>query len=118
MKLTFNGSEKRSAMRAKRARVKKKEQNKAKNRVGGFAIPFAYAQQQLSRASEHLQIALALFPLGAEANELMGLVFLQANDGHSATRISMWWPARVAGVVLCRDARAQAGPGGEVRVEP
>ena len=86
MNLTFNGSEKRSAVRAKRARVKKKEENKAKNRVGGFAIPFAYAQQQLARASEHLQIALALFPLGAEANELMGLVFLQANDGHSATR--------------------------------
>ncbi len=86
MNLTFNGSEKRSAMRAKRAKVKKKEENKARNRTGGFAIPFAYAQQQLARASEHLQIALALFPLGAEANELMGLVFLQANDGRSATR--------------------------------
>lgn len=86
MNLTFNESENRSALRAKRARVKKKEKDKAKNRVGGFAIPFAYAQQQLARASEHLQIALALFPLGAEANQLMGLVFLQANDGHSATR--------------------------------
>ena len=86
MKLSFNGSEKRSALRVRRARVKKKEENKARNRVGGFAIPFAYAQQQLGRASEHLQIALALFPLGAEANELMGLVFLQANDGHSAIK--------------------------------
>jgi tetratricopeptide (TPR) repeat protein len=87
MKLTFNGSEKRSAIRTKRAQVKKKaDQAKARTRVGGFAIPFAYAQQQLSRASEHLQVALALFPLGAEANELMGLVFLQANDGHAATR--------------------------------
>jgi len=87
MNLTFNGDEKRSAIRATRARVKKKEdRNRAKNSVGGFAIPFAYAQQQLARASEHLQIALALFPLGAEANQLMGLVFLQANDGHSATR--------------------------------
>jgi tetratricopeptide (TPR) repeat protein len=87
MKLTFNGSEKRSAIRTKRAQVKKKaDQSKARTRVGGFAIPFAYAQQQLSRASEHLQVALALFPLGAEANELMGLVFLQANDGHAATR--------------------------------
>ena len=84
MKLTFDGSEKRSALRVKRARVKKKEEAKARNRVGGFAIPFAYAQQQLGRASEHLQIALALFPLGAEANELMGLIFLQANDGRSA----------------------------------
>jgi len=87
MNLSFNGSENHSALRAKRARVKKKDdQNKARNRVGGFAIPFAYAQQQLARASEHLQIALALFPLGAEANQLMGLVFLQANDGYSATK--------------------------------
>jgi tetratricopeptide (TPR) repeat protein len=74
------------AKRSKYDDVKKKEQNKARNRTGGFAIPYAYAQQQLSRAAEHLQIALALFPLGAEANELMGLVFLQANDGRSATR--------------------------------
>lgn len=87
MNLTFNGSEKRSALRAKRAQVKNKnERAKAQGRVGGFAVPFAYAQQQLALASGHLQIALALFPLGAEANELMGLVFLQANDGQSATR--------------------------------
>ncbi len=87
MNLTFNLDENRSALRAKRARVKKKDdRKKAQSRVGGFAIPFAYAQQQLTRASEHLQIALALFPLGAEANQLMGLVFLQANDGHSATK--------------------------------
>jgi hypothetical protein len=45
MNLTFNGDEKRSALRAKRARVKKKEdKGNARNRVGGFAIPFAYAQ--------------------------------------------------------------------------
>ena len=86
MKLPLDGSEKRSALRVRRARVKKKEEAKARNRVGGFAIPFAYAQQQLGRASEHLQVALALFPLGAEANELMGLVFLQANDGRSAIK--------------------------------
>jgi tetratricopeptide (TPR) repeat protein len=87
LKLSFNGSESRSALRTRRARVKKKgDEAKARNRVGGFAIPYAYAQQQLGRASEHLQIALALFPLGAEANELISLVFLQANDGHAATR--------------------------------
>jgi len=86
MNLTFNGSENRSALRVKRARATKKEEAKSKGRVGGFAIPFAYAQQQLAQASEHLQIALALFPLGAEANELMGLVFLQANDGRSAAK--------------------------------
>ena len=55
-------------------------------RVGGFAIPYPYAQQQLAAASEHLEVALALFPLGPEANELMGLVFLQANDGRAATK--------------------------------
>lgn len=86
MNLTFNGPESRSALRARRARVKKKEEQKAKDKVGGFAVPFPYAQQQLMSASAHLQVALALFPLGPEANELMGLVFLQANDGHAAIK--------------------------------
>jgi len=87
LNLTFNFDDNRSAIRAHRARVKKKkDQNKDRNRLGGFAIPYAYAQQQLARASEHLQIALALFPLGAEANELMGQVFLQANDGRAAIK--------------------------------
>jgi len=86
MNLTFNESKDRSALRAKRAVVTKKDKNIAKGRVGGFAVPFPYAQQQLARAGEHLQIALALFPLGAEANELMALVFLQANDGGAATK--------------------------------
>ncbi len=87
MNLTFNLDENRSHLRAQRARIKKKQdRNKDKNRVGGFAIPYYYAQQQLAEASEHLQVALALFPLGAEANELMGLVLLQANDGHAATK--------------------------------
>ncbi len=86
MNLTFNEGQDRSAIRARRARVKKKkDQNKDRNRIGGFAVPYAYAQQELAHASEHLNIALALFPLGAEASELMGLVFLQANDGHLAT---------------------------------
>ena len=87
MNLTFNMDENRRHIRARRAQIKRKQDRaKDKYRVGGFAVPYAYAQQQLSEASEHLQVALALFPLGAEANELMGLVFLQANDGHSAIR--------------------------------
>ena len=87
MNLTFNSGENRSAIRAKRARIKKKQDRKKDMyRVGGFAIPYPYAQQQLAAASEHLEVALALFPLGPEANELMGLVFLQANDGHAATK--------------------------------
>jgi tetratricopeptide (TPR) repeat protein len=87
LNLTFNDGENRSHIRAKRARIKKKQDRKKDQyRVGGFAIPYPYAQQQLARASEHLNIALSLFPLGPEANELMGLVFLQANDGHAATK--------------------------------
>jgi tetratricopeptide (TPR) repeat protein len=87
MNLTWNEGQSRGALRAKRARVKKKEEKKIAERMaGGFAVPFAYAQQQLAKASEHLQVALALFPLGAEANELLGLIFLQANDGHAAMR--------------------------------
>src|SRR5258707_3291161 len=47
MKLTFNGSEKRSALRTKRALVKNKnERAKTLNRVGGFAIPFAYRSEE------------------------------------------------------------------------
>jgi len=87
MNLSFNLGKDRSAIHPKRARIKKKQdRGKDRNRVGGFAVPYAYAQQELGRASDHLQLALALFPLGAEANELMGLVFLQANDGRAATR--------------------------------
>ena len=87
MNLTFNGMDDRQAtykqrLRAKNQRYKKKNPNL----VGGIGVPFAYAQQQLSDAAEHLMTALSLFPLGAEANELMGLVYLQANDGHAAMR--------------------------------
>jgi tetratricopeptide (TPR) repeat protein len=85
MNLSFNLDDNRSAIRARRARVKNKKQQKYAL-VGGFAVPYPYAQQQLAHAAEHLQIALALFPLGAEANELMGLVFLQANDGRAALK--------------------------------
>lgn len=88
LNLTFNEDGNRSAIRVRRARIKKKkDQGKDRNRIGGFAVPYAYAQQQLAQASEHLQVALALFPLGVEANELMGLVFLQANDNHAATKV-------------------------------
>ena len=87
MNLTFNFDEKRGALRANRAKIKNKKQQKYfKNVVGGFAVPHAYAQQQLASASEHLTVALALFPLGVEANELIGLVFLQASDGPSAIK--------------------------------
>ncbi len=85
MNLSFNLDANRSAIRVRRALVKNKKQQKW-SLVGGFSVPYPYAQQQLARAAEHLQVALALFPLGAEANELMGLVFLQANDGRAAVK--------------------------------
>ncbi len=87
MNLTFNGLENRAGLSKQRAKERAKVAQKHKVRViGGFAIPFAYAQQQLAEAGEHLASALILFPLGAEANQLMALVFLQANDGRSSMR--------------------------------
>lgn len=88
MNLTFNGMDDRAALYKQRAKATKKlyKKNQHLDRVGGFSIPFAYAKQQLNEAGDHLSTALALFPLGAEANQLMGLVFLQANDGRSAMR--------------------------------
>jgi tetratricopeptide (TPR) repeat protein len=83
MNLTFNGLEYRSSLRARRGQYKKG--NPAK-KLGGFTVPLPYAQEQFAEASQHLQAALALFPLGAEANELMALVYLQALDGRTALR--------------------------------
>jgi|tagenome__1003787_1003787.scaffolds.fasta_scaffold20980955_1 tetratricopeptide (TPR) repeat protein len=89
MNLTFNGMDDRAALYKQRLRAKQRQYAKKKKNsrlVGGVGVPFAYAQQQLSEAGEHLATALALFPLGAEANELMGFVYLQANDGRAAMR--------------------------------
>jgi tetratricopeptide (TPR) repeat protein len=96
MNLTFNGMQDRAALRKQRAQSQDKKKNrgggffgmgaKPKPVTGGFSVPYPYAAQQLSAADDHLATALSLFPLGAAANELMGLVFLQANDGRSAMR--------------------------------
>ena len=99
MNLTFNGLQERAALRQQRARTQEKKRGgfgiasfggfghkPETEAVGGFAVPFGYAVQQLSAAGDQLSTALSLFPLGAAANELMGLVFLQANDGRSAMR--------------------------------
>jgi tetratricopeptide (TPR) repeat protein len=83
MNLTFNGLENRSALHARRGKYKKGNASKI---LGGFTVPLPYAQQQIGEAGQHLQAALALFPLGAEANELMALVYLQALDGRAAIR--------------------------------
>jgi tetratricopeptide (TPR) repeat protein len=87
MNLTFNGHEERSAVRAHRGRKKGHDidKNRAK-KLGGFTVPLPYAQQQLALASQHLVAALSIFQLGAEANELMALVYLQALDGRAAVR--------------------------------
>jgi tetratricopeptide (TPR) repeat protein len=89
MNLTFNGMDDRAALYKRRQRAKQqryKNNKKKLQRVGGFGVPYAYAQQELADASDHLATGMGLFPLAAEANELVGLIFLQANDGHSAMR--------------------------------
>ncbi len=83
MNLTFNGLGNRSALRVRRGQYKK---GNAARKLGGFTVPLPYAQQQISSAAQHLQAALVLFPRGAEANELMALVYLQALDGRNAIR--------------------------------
>jgi tetratricopeptide (TPR) repeat protein len=85
--LTF--AETAAHVRSHRAMAKKEGQrgaffHKSPIRSGGFHIPYDYAREEFRIASEHLQSALAIFPLGAEANQLMAIVSLQANDGRSA----------------------------------
>lgn len=91
MNLTWNGMEDRSALKTKDLMKQKIQNNKGAKKgkiqlVGGFGVPHGYAQQQLEEAGDHLQTAIGLFPLGAEANELIAFVYLQANDGRSAMR--------------------------------
>ncbi len=89
MNLTFNGMDDRAALYKRRQRAKQQHYKNKKQKlrqVGGFGVPYAYAQQELADAADHLATGMGLFPLGAEANELVGLVFLQANDGNSAMR--------------------------------
>jgi tetratricopeptide (TPR) repeat protein len=89
MDLTWNGMENRSALYKDVMKQKMKGAKGKKNKIqlmGGFGVPHGYAQQQLADAGDHLQTALGLFPLGAEANELIAFVYLQANDGRSAMR--------------------------------
>lgn len=87
MNLTFNALQDRAALYKLRDRQRRQAYQKKQFKfVGGFTVPLAYAQQQLAEAAAHLSTALALCPFGAEANGLMGLVLLQANDGRSAMR--------------------------------
>jgi tetratricopeptide (TPR) repeat protein len=45
-----------------------------------------YVERELSRAREDLESATELFPLGAEANELLALIYLQGNNWPEAYR--------------------------------
>jgi tetratricopeptide (TPR) repeat protein len=88
LNLTFNGLEDRASQYKQRSRERAQLYKKQNLKVvGGFTVPFAYAQQQLAEAGEHLANALLVLPLGAKASQLMGLVHLQANDGRSAMRL-------------------------------
>jgi len=85
--LTFAESADHARGRRARARNEGKMNSfyiKSPIRSGGFHVPFDYAREEFRMAAEHLQAALAIFPLGAEANQLMAIVSLQANDGRSA----------------------------------
>lgn len=55
-------------------------------RMAGGSVNTIYARRELSRISTPLQEALALFPLGQKANQLMGFVFQQGNNHSSARR--------------------------------
>jgi len=45
-----------------------------------------YVERELDRARQDLESALELFPLGAEANELLALIYLQGNSWPEAYR--------------------------------
>jgi hypothetical protein len=49
-------------------------------------LPEPYVERELKRAREDLEAAIELFPLGAEANELLGLIYLQGNNWPEAFR--------------------------------
>ena len=86
MNLSFNLDNNRSAIRVRRARVKNKKERKDR-------IAWAVLRCHIPMPSRNWRVPVStcklrwdLFPLGAEANELMGLFFLQANDGRSAIK--------------------------------
>jgi hypothetical protein len=86
LNLNFDRPKSKSSRPERAHAAKAKNEKKAEKEVGGFAVPFGYAQERLAEGAEHLQLALSLFPLGAEANEMMAFFYLQANDGQSAIR--------------------------------
>lgn len=49
-------------------------------------LPQPYVERELSRAREDLDSAALLFPLGAEANEMLALIYLEGNNWAEAYR--------------------------------
>lgn len=124
--LTF--AEEERHIRSRRARAKQEGQmktfHKTAIRSGGFHVPYDFAREEFRAAAEHLQTALAIFPLGAEANQLMAIVSLQANDGRSAIAgldavaghgLPVSFYAEVRGEHADRAAKCEIRPG-EVRL--
>jgi tetratricopeptide (TPR) repeat protein len=54
--------------------------------TGTGGISFQYAQQQIEIAHKKLEQATTVFPLGPEANELLGFVYMQGRNPTSAMR--------------------------------
>ena len=53
---------------------------------GNGGVSFQYAQQQMEAAHKKLEEATGIFPLGPEANELLGFVYLQGHNPSAAIR--------------------------------
>jgi len=53
---------------------------------GTGGVSFQYAQQQIESAHKKLEEASTIFPLGPEANELMGFVYMQGRNPTAAMR--------------------------------
>jgi tetratricopeptide (TPR) repeat protein len=53
---------------------------------GTGGVSFQYAQQQIESAHKKLEEATGIFPLGPEANELLGFVYMQGRNPSAAMR--------------------------------
>ena len=86
MYLTFNELNERSGLYKGLPKPEKNVMKRTRN--GRVVLPFRTAMhnEQLAHAQEHLSIATSLLPLAPEANELLGIVMLQAGDGSSAIK--------------------------------
>ena len=108
MNLTFNGSESRSALEPSAPGPRRRAMRR-KQAIASAASPYPTPTRSSScRApAEHLQIALALFPLGAEANELPWAWFsCRPTTAHRPSGTLMWWPARACRFRFTRNCAA------------